>query len=296
MQDLVKDFVRAARFTPVASFQRFAYVCGGLLVLSGVFHAGVYLVDGGPWEGPVSWRKPVVFGLSFGITLVTLTWIMTFIRPRKAVGWVALGALAVASLGEVFLISMQKWRGVASHFNEDTSFDTAVFSAMGFLVMIVGLMTLFVAVRSFFSIDAPSSLAWAIRTGLVLMLVSQAIGVQMIVEGGNTFGADGALKMPHAFTLHAVQVLPALALVLSLSESSELRRLKVVALGAAGYVGLIASTVVQTYGGRGPLDLGVVTSVLALVGLGLLVASAPIALRGLGSPLPPTTALPQSSR
>ncbi len=290
MQDLVKEFVRAARFTPVASFQRFAYVCGALLVLSGVFHAGVYLVDGGPWEGPVSWRKPVVFGLSFGITVVTLAWIMSFLRPRKALGWVVVGTLAVASIGEVFLISMQKWRGVASHFNEDTSFDGAVFSTMGFLVTIVGLITVFVAVRSFHSIDAPSSLAWAIRTGLVLMLVSQAVGVQMIVDGGNTFGADGALKVPHAFTLHAVQVLPALALVLSLSESSELRRLKVVALGAAGYVGLIASSMVQTYGGRGPLDLGVVTSALALVGLGLLAGSALIAARGLGSRLPPPTA------
>ena len=30
----------------------------------------------------------------------------------------------------------------------------------------------------------------------MLMLVSQAVGVQMIAEGGNTFGAAGALKVP----------------------------------------------------------------------------------------------------
>ena len=34
---------------------------------SGFFHLGVYALDGGSWEGPVSWRKPVVFSLSFGI-------------------------------------------------------------------------------------------------------------------------------------------------------------------------------------------------------------------------------------
>jgi hypothetical protein len=283
VKNLAKHFARVARFTPVASYQRFAYVCAALLVLSGGFHGVVYLVDGGPWAGPVSWRKPVVFGLSFGLAVGTLTWFMTFLRPRKAVGWIVLGVLAVASLGEVFLISMQRWRGVASHFNEDTAFDELVFSMMGMLVALVALVTIFVTVRSFFRIDAPASLAWAIRIGLVLMLVSQGVGVQMIAEGGNTFGAAGALKVPHAVTMHAVQVLPALALVSMLSDSTEDRRVRVVAVGATGYVGLIASTMVQTYGGHGPSDAGVVPSALAVVGLGLLATGALVALRGLGS-------------
>jgi len=283
MNDLLKDIAREARFTPAASYQRFGYVCGAILLVSGLFHGVVYLVDGGPWEGPVSWRKPIVFGLSFGIALLTVTWIMTFLRPRRSTGWIVLGIFSVASLGEVFLISMQKWRGVESHFNEDTAFDGLVFSMMGFLVMLVGLMTVFVAARSFFPMDAPTSLAWAIRTGLVLVLVSQAVGVQMIVEGGNTFGSAGALKVPHAFTLHAVQVLPALAIVLSLTDSTERRRVQVVALGAVGYLGLIASTMVQTYDGRGPLDLGAAAALLAVIGIGLLAASALIALRGLSA-------------
>ena len=238
----------------------------------------------------VSWRKPIVFGLSFGITLLTLTWFMTFLRTRKVTGWIVLGTLSVASLGEVFLISMQKWRGVASHFNEDTAFDESVFSMMGLLVLVVAVMTVFIAVRSFFPMDAPPSLAWAIRIGLVLMLLSQAVGVQMIIEGGNTFGAAGALKLPHAFTLHAVQVLPALAVVLSLSDVQERRRIEVVALGSVGYAGLIASTMVQTYTGRSPLDVSVLASVLAIAGLALLATSAVIALLGLGArPRPPTS-------
>lgn len=82
---------------------------------------------------------------------------------------------------------------------------------------------------------------------------------------------------------YAVQVLPALALVLSLSHSTERRRVEVVALGATGYACLIASTMAQTYDGRRPLDLGVVAGILALIGLGLLAASALIALRGLAA-------------
>ena len=65
MKSLLADITRTGRFTPVESYQRFAYLCGALLVLSGAFHAVVFLVDGGSWEGPVSWRKPIVFGLSF---------------------------------------------------------------------------------------------------------------------------------------------------------------------------------------------------------------------------------------
>ena len=71
-------------------------------MVSGLFHGLVYLVDGGGWEGPLSWRKPTVFGLSFGITLITLTWFLGFLRPSRWAGWTVVGILSVASLGEVF--------------------------------------------------------------------------------------------------------------------------------------------------------------------------------------------------
>jgi hypothetical protein len=281
VRSLLADLWRAGRFTPVRPYQRFAYTCAALLIISGVVHVGVYLVDGGPWQGPVSWRKPVVFGLSFGITLATMTWIMGFLRPSRAAGWTILGLFAFASVGEVLLISMQRWRGVASHFNDATEFDSAVFGWMGQLVALVAVLTVVITIWSFLRTDAPATLAWAIRAGLVLMLISQAVGVQMIVEGGNTFGAAGALKVPHAVTLHAVQVLPGLALMLSLSALSESRKIRVLAVGAAGYVVIIVSTAIQTYRGDAPLDLGLVTSALALVGIGLLVTSGVLALRSL---------------
>ena len=276
---LVQDIVRVGRFTPVTSCQRIAYWAGALLLVSGVFHGVVFLVDGGAWEGPVSWRKPIVFGLSFGITLLTMSWIVGLLGVRRVTGWVVLGVFAVASVGEVFLISMQKWRGVPSHFNESTPFNGMVFSIMGMLVSLVGLMTFFVVVRSFWPIDAPASLRWAVRTGLVLMLVSQAVGVQMIVEGGNTFGAAGALKVPHAFTLHVVQVLPALAILLIVAHVAERRQVEIVAVAGAGYGALIASSLLQAYAGRSPLDLDATSTVLAVVGLALLVFCAAYALR-----------------
>jgi hypothetical protein len=230
----------------------------------------VFAVDGGPWEGPISWRKPILFGFSFGVTVITLTWFLSFMKVKKATGWIVAGVVAIASVGEVFLVAMQKWRGVESHFNDKTAFDEGVFTVMGLMVFLLVLTTVFLTVRSFGRLDAPPSLVWGIRLGLLLLLVSQSVGMNMIAVGGNTFGSAGPLKVPHAVTLHAAQVLPALALFLRLAEMPEERRLRLVRLAAGGYAGLIGATMIQTYGGRSTFDMGIVSSVVALIGLGLL--------------------------
>jgi hypothetical protein len=287
MSAVTNEILRAGRFTPATSYQKFGYACAVLLLISGAFHGLVFLIDGGPWEGPVSWRKPIVFGLSFGIMLMTVSWIVGLMRMRKLTGWTVIGILSVASVLEVFLITMQRWRGVASHFNESTAFNETVFSMMGLLVTFVAVVTILVTIRSFWPMEAPASLAWAIRIGLVLVLVSQAVGVQMIAEDGNTFGAAGALKVPHAFTLHALQVLPALALLLVIAEFTERQRMEIVALGGVGYGLLIASTMTQTYAGLAPLELSTLASSLAASGLVVLAVCLGITLRGVAHHLHP---------
>jgi hypothetical protein len=287
MRELFFAVVRAGRFTPAASYQRVAYACAALLVLSGLFHLGVYVVDGGPWEGPVSWRKPVVFGLSFGIAVATISWFMTFLRPNRVVGWLVLGPYSLAAVGEVFLISMQVWRGVPSHFNDSTPFNETVFSYMGMLVTIIGVLTVAVTIWAWIHLDAPPSLALAIRLGLMLMLVSQGVGVQMIAEGGNTFGAAGVMKLPHAVTLHAAQVLPALAVLLLAAPGKELSRVRTVELGVTGYTALTGATLVQTYAGRAPTDLHLATFALALAGALMLVTAFVVAFHRLADSAEP---------
>ena len=289
MSAVTNEILRAGRFTPAASYQKFAYACAALLLASGVLHGFVYLIDGGAWEGPVSWRKPIVFGLSFGITLMTISWIAGLMRMRTVTGWITLGALSVASLIEVFLITMQRWRGVASHFNESTPFDAAVFNLMGTMVAFVAVTTIFLTVRSFWPMDAPPSLAWAIRLGLALLLVSQNVGVQMIAEGASTFGAAGALKVPHALTLHALQVLPALALLLVIAEFTESQRLEIVAIAGVGYGLLVGSTMAQAYAGLAPLEPSNLAVSLAVSGLVVLAVCVGITVRGVAHHVHPPT-------
>ena len=75
------------------SYQTPFYLLGLLLLASGVFHGVVMIVTGGPLTGALSWRKPATFGFSFGLTLITLTWLFTFFAKRRVAGWL----LAVAT-------------------------------------------------------------------------------------------------------------------------------------------------------------------------------------------------------
>lgn len=266
-------------------YQSFLYGCAALLLLSGLFHLGIQLWQGGPWEGPVSWRKPITFGLSFGVTTLTFSWIMTFLPARPRLGWTLAILFGSASIAEVLLISMQQWRGVPSHFNESTPFDAVVFNFMGTFVTLVGISILVLTIWTFWELDAPPSLALAIRGGLVLLVVSQAMGGLIIANGVNlgdpsglgpnsTFGEAAAMKIPHAVTLHAVQILPLLAWTLLFSELRESRRLLLVGIAALGYVGLIAVMTLQTFSGAAPFDMTASVTVLFILSVGLIIGAA----------------------
>ncbi|MFD6812642.1 hypothetical protein [Enteractinococcus coprophilus] len=78
--------------------QRFLLACGLLLIASGVFHGIVLLVTNGSFDGPLSWRKPLLFGLSFGITAVTIALVALPLRLRRSVSWLEVGVLILALL------------------------------------------------------------------------------------------------------------------------------------------------------------------------------------------------------
>lgn len=195
-------------------YQRFLYFAGLLLLASSMFHLAVLIVTRGPLDGDISWRKPILFGESFGLTVLSVGWVMTYLPKWTAAGWLVAISLGVSNLGEVFLVSMQQWRGVPSHFNNSTPLDAGIFLAMGLLILFTGVATSVVALVSFLALRAPTSTAWAIRVGMGLLVVGQAFGIPMIRLNGHTFGVAGAMKVPHALALHGAQVLPLLAWLL----------------------------------------------------------------------------------
>jgi hypothetical protein len=138
--DVLRDL--RLHWTDGRPVERLAYVVGAMLLLSGLAHLGVQAVLGGPWDGPVSWRKPTTFGLSFGLTVLSVTWVASFLRMRERLRAVLLGGLLLASVPEVALIDLQAWRRVPSHFNFETSFDTRVTMVLaaggGVLFLVLG--------------------------------------------------------------------------------------------------------------------------------------------------------------
>jgi hypothetical protein len=72
--------------------ERACYLIGAVLVISGLFHLGVFAFGDRSWYGPLSWRKPATFGLSFGITLISITWVSSYLRlAERTRAWILEG-------------------------------------------------------------------------------------------------------------------------------------------------------------------------------------------------------------
>jgi hypothetical protein len=280
--------------------QRFDYLTGTALILVGLAHLAAWLTVGGAWQGPVSFRKPTTFGISFGLTTITLAWVTGHLRTSDSTRWLLLGPLAAAATGEVAWVSVQRWRGVASHFNDATPLDDLLFVLGGVTIAVAATVIVALTVLAFTTMAAPPAMALAIRAGLVVLLVAQGVGGWMIshgtgladqgvTQGLTTFGAAGVMKVPHAVAMHAVQVLPALAWLLGFAAVGERRRLAVVGAATVGYVALVAVSVLQTAAGLAPSDVGVAAAVLSLLGVGLLGVAFGAALLALRTPTPAAT-------
>jgi hypothetical protein len=265
-------------------YQVLAYVVGTLLVAVGLAHLLGFLLLGGAWEGPVAWRKPFAFGVSFGLTTVTLGWIATFLRIRRRLGWVLFGALAVSNTSEVVWVSVQRARGVPSHFNTGTILDTVLFTVGGVAILATITVILTVTVLAFTrAMEADPDLALAIRAGLVGLIAAQAVGGAMIANGLavqeaggtqlTTLPPHGIMKVPHAVGMHGIQLLPGLSWLLTLTPVDARRRMRLVRLACAGYGGLIAVVVLQTFRGLAPWHLGVLTGLLLAVSLAVLTSA-----------------------
>jgi hypothetical protein len=233
--------VRARR--PV---EKACYLIGALLILVGVAHLGVALALPRPWDGPLSWRKPVTFGTSFGTVLLAITWVTSYLRLADRTRAVLLGVFAADCVVEVTGITAQAWRHVPSHFNTVGPLSAAVaFSLAAGGVVLVVTLGAFAGIALRGRIDAPPPMRRAVRAGFALLLAALAAGVAMIARGEVLIGAGerslaydtaGFLKWFHALTLHAVLVLPALAWVLARTRLDEAGQLRVVTVGVGVYL------------------------------------------------------------
>ncbi len=241
---------------PVRQTYRVCYWVSLALVVAGLFHLGVFFLDDRPWTGPLSWRKPFTFGLSFGVTLATITWVVGYLRMSWSTKRALLAAFATICVIETVGITIQAWRHVPSHLNTSTPVNTAIA-----MTLAAGGAGLFITLGWFASVaipgrvDAPPPMRLSIRWGFGLLMVGLLSGAAMIARGtiemntGDAYTAyqvAGFLKDLHAVTLHAILVLPGLAWWLQRRQIREARQLSIVRGAIAAYVALSVAALVWT--------------------------------------------------
>lgn len=251
-----------------AAASRILKVSGWLLVFAGLIHVAVWLASGQPWEGSISWRKPALFGVSGGFTLVSLGFLYRMLAPKRWDTWLA-GSLGTAMCLEVALISIQQWRGVKSHFNRSTTFDSFIDTAItGLIILVTGcIVVLSVRAMSFLNANSDKRIAW--RGGLFFLLISCAIGFMIYAYGAfqtsrgadpTLFGKAGVVKFPHGMAIHAIQLLPGLCWLMTRLTIPLATRAAALRFANMALACLLSYSVVQTLSGRARSDLTVLSA------------------------------------
>lgn len=253
---------------------RIAMFVSALLLASGCVHLAMFAILGTTWQGPLSLRKPALFGISGGITMWSLAWLMTQLRPKQ-LDRLLVNSLAIALLMEVVLITLQYWRGVPSHFNHSTNLDAAIeFSMLGLILFVTGGI-FYLTVRTCWLRAIEPAMAIAIRGGMLLLAISCLLGIATSVLGemnltagrsAELLGRAGVLKFPHGVALHAIQMLPFvawLARLLNLDHS-----VRIVTSALVAQILFLLYALWQTGYGRDRFDWDSIGgSILAMVAL-----------------------------
>jgi hypothetical protein len=250
-----------------------------LLVLAGTLVglvADPRLVGGAP-----AWLKPAKFAISTALYSLTIAWILSFLDAWPRTTRIVARTTAIVLVLEVTLIALQAARGTTSHFNVATPFDATVFSVMGVAIVVQWVTSLALAVAVFRQSFPDRALGRAIRFGVLISVLGSAVGGLMVrptsaqradmqaahrptVVGAHTVGApDGApglpgtgwsrdhgdLRVPHFLGLHALQILPALALLLQ-STRPRAWRDRIIVVAAASYAALFVILLAQALIGQ----------------------------------------------
>jgi len=264
---------------PAGTAERALLGVAAAFAIAGLAHVIPFISDGGPWAGAVSWRKPIVFGLSIGIVTWWVAWVLGNLswRPRTKAAWAI--TYTTAMVVEYTLLTAQRWRGVASHFNNTTVFDAMVFAVMGISIVIVTVLTAMMLVSAVRRPPPDHATRWAVIGGLALMLIGSALGGLLVQMGIAQSidgvapeivraGAAGAPKYAHAVALHVPQLLVGLLALVEATGLSPAVRRTTLRRGVLTCTAVVAAASAHTLAGRALLD------VLNPTGLFLLAACA----------------------
>ncbi|MEU6025109.1 hypothetical protein [Micromonospora sp. NPDC047134] len=283
----------------------FTWAMAGLAVVSAV---GV-VVDGRILTGVPIWLKPLKFAVSFVLYGVTLAWLLSLLRRRSRVAeWTATLIVALGVV-EMAIIVGQMLRGTTSHYNVSTPLNALLWMLMGAAIMVLAVAHLVLAVVLLRQPVADRAGRYAIGLGMGLALLGMVVATPMVmagetstvegIAGAHSVGvADGGpglplvgwsstggdLRIGHFVGLHAMQVLPILAILLGRFGADRLNvhtRARLLIVAGAGYGGLVLLLTWQALRGQPLLRPDLLTlGVAAALLVGTVTAAALVVVRG----------------
>jgi hypothetical protein len=211
-------------------------VTGAVLVLAVIPLAMASIMDARTLNGAPVWDKPARFALALGVYLLTLAfftgWMQRGARHTPLMRW-GMAAGVTAIMFEQFWITFQAARGLPSHFNYATGFETTMWALMGIGAVI---LTLMAPIIGWLIWRRPlPGLEPALRAsaalGLILTFPLTIITAGTMAAHGSHFVGDagsaasglflmawsresGDLRVPHFFATHIMHVVPIAVAVL----------------------------------------------------------------------------------
>ncbi|WP_206787989.1 hypothetical protein [Amycolatopsis sp. MtRt-6] len=260
------------------TWHRPSALAAGTLGVVAVLCVAAMLLDQRTLAGAPIWAKPFKFAVSGALYFATWSWLISLLPKFRRTAGLLTNLLVLIFAAEYVLLVFQAARGRASHFNVATPQDAAIFGAMAVMIAVLWVATLALTVLVLFTKVPDRASYWAVRTGAALSLVGITLGQLMTsptaqqlaqwrtggrpdMVGAHTVGLEdggpglpilgwstvgGDLRIPHFVGMHALQVLPLLAIALAAlaPRFARLRddvvRARLVLIGAAGYAGLTA--------------------------------------------------------
>jgi hypothetical protein len=275
------------------------------MVLLAGFAIVASFVDPREVTGVNVWLKPLKFAISTAVYSVTLSWLLGQLTRMRRAAWIA-GTVAAIGLGiELIIITGFAALGDTSHFNVTTPVHTAAWAIMATSISVVWVMTLLVAIALFRNRLGDVARTRAIRAGALIAILGMALAFLMTgpkgdqisnyqgIVGAHTVGlADGGpglpllgwstiagdLRIPHFIGMHALQVLPLVAIALELIARrvpalvGVVVRTRLVTVAAVTYLAVTGIVTVQALSGEsivrpsaGFIAAAVVTAVGAVI-------------------------------
>ncbi|GLK17709.1 hypothetical protein [Herbiconiux flava] len=254
-----------------------------LMVLCSVVCLVGAAVDPRQVTGAEVWLKPLKFSLSILVYGVTWAWLIAHLPRFRRLAHIAGTVIAVALAVEQVAIVGAAAAGVTSHFNVSTGFSAAVWGVMALSITVLYLATFVTTVLLFWFRLSTRSLTVAVRAGAALALVGMGLAFLMTgptaaqlddwqgIAGAHTVGlADGGpglpvlgwstvagdLRIPHFVGMHALQLIPLIAIGLDLLGRRVRRladdrvRTRLVVVAVTGYAAGLGVLTAQALAGQ----------------------------------------------